>query len=100
LLNETKTSDYLLCSIDALVSGGLIQARKAQMEEKEAFRRLALFDKIKQQNPSIKILAFDTIMRTSISTTDNKTRIYWEKMNQFSKLKGKTFKEIFPTFKY
>lgn len=91
LLEETLTSDYLLVSIDGLVSGGLIQARKAMMEESEAFRTLALLAKIKKQNPSIKILAFDTIMRTSISTTDNATRIYWEKMNRFSKLKGKMY---------
>jgi hypothetical protein len=91
LLEESLRSDYLLVSIDGLVSGGLIQARKAEMEETEAFRRLALLAKIKMHNPSIKILAFDTIMRTSISTTDNTTRVYWEKMNRFSRLKGKLY---------
>jgi len=89
LKEETKNSDYLILSIDALVSGGLIQARQAKMEKTEALRRLSLLDEIKTQNPNMKILAFDTIMRTSISTTDPKSRIYWEKMNEFSRLTGK-----------
>jgi len=88
LIRETKNSDYLILSVDALVSGGLIQARQAKMEKNEALRRLSLLKKIKQQNADIKILVFDTIMRTSISTTNSDTRIYWEKMNEFSRLTG------------
>jgi len=89
LLTETKNSDYLILSVDGLVSGGLIQARQAKMEMEEALRRLSLLFKIKNQNTNIKILAFDTIMRTSISTTDFNSRVYWEKMNEFSRLTGK-----------
>jgi hypothetical protein len=89
LMAETKNSDYLILSVDGLVSGGLIQARQAKMEMQEALRRLSLLPKIKHQNTNIKILAFDTIMRTSISTTDFKSRVYWEKMNKFSRLTGK-----------
>jgi len=88
LIENSKNSDYLIVSIDALVSGGLIQARKAMMNVEKSFEDLNVFKVIRRSNPNIKIYIFDTIMRTSITTASNITKVYWEKMNQYSKLLG------------
>lgn len=88
LVENAKDSDFLILSIDAMVSGGLIQARKAMMDMELALANLDFLQELKKVNPKLKIYAFDTIMRTSITTSDKFTRVYWEKMNEYSKLLG------------
>ncbi len=81
--------DYMLVPIDALVSGGLIQSRSANFTDEELSERLGLLRKIKSEKPDLKILGFDTVLRTSISTFDEKTRNYWMLINEYSKYKGR-----------
>lgn len=89
LLENYQNWDYLLVPIDALVSGGLIQSRAANFKDEELTERLGLLRKIKSKKPDLKILAFDTVLRTSISTFDEKTRDYWKLINEYSKFKGR-----------
>ncbi|HBP25942.1 MAG TPA: hypothetical protein DD618_03210 [Acholeplasmatales bacterium] len=89
VMEKFQNWDYLLIPIDALISGGLIQSRSANFTDEEIRERLGLLRKIKSLKPELKILAFDTVLRTSISTFDEKTRNYWKLINEFSKYKGR-----------
>lgn len=91
LLKETKNSDYLLVSGDALTSGGLIQARQAKYQIDEVMPYVSLLQEIKANFPNIKIYVFDTIMRTSITTYNKRTAIYWKQINEYSKVVGKQY---------
>ena len=82
-------TDHLIVSMDALVSGGLIQARLARFELSEALARIQLLAKFKETKPDAKIVVFDTIMRTSITTYDSESSIYWALMNQYSLALGR-----------
>ncbi len=91
LISNSKDSDVLLVSLDAITSGGLIQARQAKFELEEAYYYIDLLKEIKNLFPKIKIYVFDTIMRTSITTYDEETAKYWKYINEYSNLKGRMY---------
>ncbi|MGD9886346.1 MAG: DUF4127 family protein [Bacilli bacterium] len=88
LKNEVNHLDYLICPIDSLISGGLIQSRKANYSVEELDYKIKFLKSLKTLNPKLKIYAFDTVLRTSISTFDEKTTQYWKLINEFSRYKG------------
>ncbi|MDP2425809.1 MAG: DUF4127 family protein [bacterium] len=87
--NEISSTTHLIVSADGFTSGGLIQARKALFREEDVYARLESFKAYKKKNPALQIIVFDTIMRTSITSYNKETEIYWAMMNQYSKLLGR-----------
>lgn len=95
LEKESKDSDCLIVSADALTSGGLIQARQALFDLDTAMASVKKLCELKTMNPNLKIYVFDTIMRTSITAYDEETQRYWSLVNKFSKALG--LSRIFPS---
>lgn len=79
-------SGYLILSLDMLCHGGLIASRGAG--GRDAVSRLDIIPRLKALNPQLKIFAFSIIMRSSITTIDEKSWSYWELINEYSRLKG------------
>jgi hypothetical protein len=86
LLDSAASGDYFIISLDMLAYGGLIASRKTGGPD--ALPRLDLIRRMKDLNPALRIFAFGVIMRTSITTIDEKSRRYWELINEYSRLKG------------
>lgn len=84
---------HLIVSADALVSGGLIQARLAQFDLNVAKQRIQRLIDFKVHHPNAKVIVFDTIMRTSITSYDAETSRYWHLMNLYSLALGKAKKQ-------
>ena len=63
LKKECKTADVLILSMDMLLYGGLIPSRLHQCSKEEIEARLEIVKQLKSENPEIKILAFQVIMR-------------------------------------
>ena len=71
LENVQKVDYFLLPSIR--YHGGLIQSRNVKQSPFEA-EKLSLISELKKLNPNLKVFAFDTVLRTSISTLDEESR--------------------------
>ena len=76
--------DCLIISAEQLIHGGLIQSRNARLTIHEQRAILAELEAIKKETPTVKIFLSTVLMRTSISTINEQTRIWWEKMNEYS----------------
>lgn len=63
LITKTKDCDNLVISLDMLLYGGLIPSRIHQHPIDELEQRLQVLKEIKENNPQIKIYAFQCIMR-------------------------------------
>lgn len=63
LLSNAKTADYLICSVDMLLYGGIVPSRLHRLGEKELTERLDLLRVLKAENPNLKIYAFSLVMR-------------------------------------
>src|SRR5690625_3599625 len=63
LLKNTLDKDYLIVSIDMLLYGGIVPPRLHSLTIKECVKRLEVLKRIREQNPSIQIYAFQLIMR-------------------------------------
>ncbi len=79
--------DYLVISAEQLIHGGLIQSRNARLTEDEQRAILIELENIKKESPDVKIYLSTVLMRTSISAINEQTRIWWEKMNEYSHLR-------------
>ncbi len=79
--------DALVISAEQLIHGGLIQSRNAKMTLDEQRAVLGEIENIKNTSPNVKIYLSTVLMRTSISTVNEQTRIWWEKVNVYSHLK-------------
>jgi len=88
LFENCQNTDTLLVSIDAITSGGLIQARQGTFSIEQAIKNVDYLKKVKEMYPTIKIHAFDTIMRTSITAYDEETSRYWALINEYSRILG------------
>ncbi|VYU63004.1 Uncharacterised protein [uncultured Clostridium sp.] len=78
--------DALVVSVEQLLYGGLIQSRQTLVGLEERMKRLQVLSRIKRKNPEIVIYLSNVLMRTSISTLDSETLVWWEKINNYSKL--------------
>lgn len=88
LEENASQMDYLILSTDGLCFGGLIQARKAQIDLEKVLQQLDVIRQLKQKNKQLKIYVFDTIMRTAITAFDEESHQYYDVMNEFARLKG------------
>lgn len=93
LLNIASTCDVLVLSLDMLLYGGLLASRTERAGLRECMDRLNIIRDLKAVNPGLKIYAFNVIMRTSISTLSEESKIWWERINLYSKLAYKVEKE-------
>lgn len=84
LLENEKGCDKAIISLDQLAYGGLISSRKMEVPEKEAVERLDVLRQLHTQNPQMEIMAFNTILRTTITMKNEKDRIWWEKVHAYS----------------
>ncbi len=78
--------DCLVISAEQLIHGGLIQSRNASLTADEQRAVLIELEAIKKASPNTKIFLSTVLMRTSISTVNEMTRIWWEKVNEYSHL--------------
>lgn len=76
--------DVIIASIDMLAYGGLIASRKADAEKDLCLQRISILKEIKKKKPAISIYAFSILMRTSITTTDEESKRWWQKINEYS----------------
>lgn len=77
-LNENCLElDNMIISIDMLIYGGLIPSRIHHLSEEEAMRRLYSLKDIKQQNKTLKIYAFNCIMRAPSYDSDDEEPDYY-----------------------
>jgi hypothetical protein len=86
LAEAAAKSRYLILSLDMLCYGGLIASRSAG--GRDAVSRLDIIPRLKALNPQLRIFAFSIIMRSSITTIDEKSWAYWGLINEYSRLKG------------
>lgn len=84
----TVDADALVVSIDALLFGGLVQARTSESEiDFDAYRDLLQsIHKAKKQNSTLKIYAYSVIMRLTTTVTDSNNLEIWELIFKYSQL--------------
>ncbi|MBQ1256031.1 MAG: DUF4127 family protein, partial [Clostridia bacterium] len=78
--------DCLVISAEQLIHGGLIQSRSANLSLDGQRAILSGLENIKAASPDTKIFLSTVLMRTSISAVNEMTRIWWEKVNEYSHL--------------
>lgn len=77
LLNETKDANGLVISIDTLLYGGIVPSRNHFFTEDDLRERMSVLKQIKENNPKLKIFAFDLIMRTPRYNDDEEEPDYY-----------------------
>lgn len=93
LLDVCSTCDALVLSVDMLTYGGLLASRSGHYDLEGCRERLNAIRRIREINPCLKIFASSVIMRTSVSTLSEESKIWWEKVNNYSRLCYKVEKE-------
>lgn len=76
--------DAIVVSAEQLVHGGLIQMRKANVDDGSREAMTSLLRSIKEDHPDIKIYLSNVLMRTSNTVLDDESKVWWEKINEFS----------------
>ncbi|MDI4645017.1 DUF4127 family protein [Cohnella hashimotonis] len=77
LLEQVRTADYAILSIDQLVYGGIVPSRLHRLTEAACMERLALARELKEINPSVKLLAFNLIMRAPAYSSSEEEPDYY-----------------------
>ena len=77
LLENAKTADYLICSVDMLLYGGIVPSRLHRFSEEELSKRLDLLRVVKEENPKLKIYAFALVMRCPCYSTSEEEPDYY-----------------------
>jgi hypothetical protein len=78
LLKETHNAYGLVVSIDMLLYGGIVPSRLHNLDRHELKQRLALLEAIRENNPNLKIFAFDLIMRNPQYDSNDEEPDYYE----------------------
>ncbi|NYE09005.1 hypothetical protein F4694_005862 [Bacillus niacini] len=78
LFHETKHAHYLVVSIDMLIYGGIVPSRLHSLSKEECNARLQILNLVKKQNPKIKILAFNLIMRAPAYSSSEEEPDYYQ----------------------
>lgn len=78
LEKECANADYAVLAMDTLLYGGLIPSRLHHFSEEEVSGRLALLKKIKENNPKLRIFAFQCIMRCPKYSSGDEEPDYYE----------------------
>lgn len=79
-LNEhAKQADAIVVSADSLIYGGLVDSRTHDFAQYLLEERLKRFEKLKVDNPGIRLYVFNTIMRTPQASSGGVEPWYYEK---------------------
>ncbi|GIP41451.1 hypothetical protein J31TS4_47310 [Paenibacillus sp. J31TS4] len=77
LLEEVKDADGAILSLDTLLYGGIIPSRLHSLTVEQCEQRLKGLKKLKERNPSLKLYAFNLIMRCpKYSSSDEEPDYY------------------------
>ena len=87
LLQATPQARALIVSLDMLAYGGLVASRNPLVAVDEALRRLEVLREVKARCPDLRILAFNVIMRLTITGVDAETRAAWRDIFRYSVLR-------------
>lgn len=68
ITQKTRDADALILAVDQLAYGSLLASREEDVSQEEAMRRVRRVAEWKRVNPRLRIIAFNTIMRSSIGT--------------------------------
>ncbi|MDG0813567.1 DUF4127 family protein [Cohnella rhizosphaerae] len=77
MLEQVRTADYAILSIDQLVYGGIVPSRLHRLTEAACMERLTLARQLKEINPSVKLLAFNLIMRAPAYSSSEEEPDYY-----------------------
>jgi len=72
-------------SVDQLLYGGLLASRQSGIDLSEGLSRLNYIETLKKDHPKLKIYAFTVLMRTTISTLNMESKVWWEAVSEYSK---------------
>ncbi|PFL64395.1 hypothetical protein COJ36_20410 [Priestia megaterium] len=78
LLENCQDASYLIVSIDMLVYGGIVPSRIHNLTKEECINRVNILNEIKALNPTIKIYAFNLILRVSSNDRDEEEPFYYK----------------------
>ena len=78
LVRECADADYAVLAMDTLLYGGLIPSRLHECTEERVTEQLELLRKIKKDNPTLRIFAFQCIMRCPKYSSSDEEPDYYE----------------------
>lgn len=81
--------DVVVASIDMLAYGGLIASRSPEVECGLARQRLGVLGQVKKRKPGLVILAFNVLMRISVTAADAESARHWQMVHDLSILEHK-----------
>ena len=87
LLREASDAEIGLISLDMLAYGGLVASRTPAVSVSEALRRLETLREVKRRHPRLRLLAFNVIMRLTITGADAETRAAGQAIFRYSVLR-------------
>ncbi|MCJ7842733.1 DUF4127 family protein [Lederbergia sp. NSJ-179] len=79
---NVKGASHLIVSIDMFVYGGIVPSRIHSLTYEACLERLSTLKSIKEQNPSIKIFAYDLIMRVPAYSSSEEEPDYYEEYGE------------------
>ncbi len=79
---ECADADAMILSMDMLIYGGLIPSRIHNDSEEILLERMSVLKKIKEENPKIKIYAFQVIMRCPDYSSSDEEPDYYEQYGE------------------
>lgn len=83
LIKNANTADKALVATDSLIYGGLVASRTHYYTSEQLLKRAKALNTIKQINPSLKIYAYSTIMRTPRHSLEPFEPYYYEQYGGF-----------------
>ncbi|HET8986670.1 MAG TPA: DUF4127 family protein [Trueperaceae bacterium] len=89
LLELPGDIDAVIVAVDMLACGGLLASRTEGIGEAEAVDRLTALERLRALRPELPVLAFDTIIRTSLSARDPESRRVHRLLHRWTTLAGK-----------
>ena len=78
MLDNAKSADAYVLSLDMLLYGGIVPSRLHYLSESELIERLSVLAEIKAINPDVKIYAFALIMRCPRYSSSDEEPDYYE----------------------
>lgn len=86
LMENCDNDTTLVLSVDNYVFGSLLNSRGNTITIDESITRMNTLITLKHRYPSMKIHAFNVLMRSSISTLSTDAIKYWSMVNEYSQL--------------
>lgn len=88
LLQQCKDAYALVLSVDMLLYGGIVPSRLHGESKETLYSRLATLERLKEENPSLKIYAFALIMRCPSYSSSDEEPDYYETCGREIFLRG------------